>query len=377
MANYPYSSNGENNFPGYEPTDFWGGASWISAGGQHAIIVVGSKALGATRYGQPQPGDCSQYQGYHGDPYEPQMLFFDVNDLADAANGRRNPSSIRASALYRPQPDIYKTCNGLLAGAAFDPDRQRLYIVQPGADTLNQFEPLPLVHVYRVSSRDGGGGTPVLSMPDVTASEASGRARVVVELDRPATSAISFTAFSRPLSAQPGSDFRGFTQSVSIATGQTRAAIDVDLIDDSAAEASEAFTVRLIDVAGDVEVSDSISNVEISDDDPDTGPAFSVSGDFINESEGRARVRVELFKPVDADVRIFTQTGTAVGGGRDYAGFSRILRFRNGEAVRFIDVEINDDSEVEDQEYLLIRLTEARGASIAIPRRLIWIRDDD
>jgi len=93
MANYPYSTNGENDFPGYEPTDWWRGASWINVGGRHAVVVVGSKALGETRYGPPQPGDCNQYQGYHGDPYEPQILFFDPDDLAAAANGDRDPGA--------------------------------------------------------------------------------------------------------------------------------------------------------------------------------------------------------------------------------------------------------------------------------------------
>ncbi len=403
MANYPYSPNGENNFPNYKPTDWWQGASWISAGGQHAVVVVGSKALGETRYGAPQPGDCNQYQGYHGDPYEPQMLFFDPAELAAVANGSRNPSSIEASAIYRPQADIYKTCFGMLAGAAYDPDRQRLYITQLSADTLNQFEPMPLVHVYKVSSNggggsssggsssggsssggsssggssSGGGGTPALTVGDTSVREADGRAVVDISLDRPANDTVSFVAFTRPISASPASDFLGFTRSLTIPAGQSQTTVEIDVVNDDVPEADETLALRLVNVTGDVNVVDGIGQIQIEDDDTYSEPVFSIAGSFVNESAGSAQIRVELYQAVDAEVTLFTQSGTADGRGRDYYGFTRELQFRNGETVKYIDVTINDDTESEDREYLLVRLTNARGAAIAQSRNLIWIQDND
>src|SRR5262249_19106931 len=67
---------GPQSYPGYQACDNWSGAAWVTSTSKSAVLIVGRKALGNTRYGNAQPGDAEQTYGYHCDPYEPQILFY-------------------------------------------------------------------------------------------------------------------------------------------------------------------------------------------------------------------------------------------------------------------------------------------------------------
>jgi hypothetical protein len=141
----------EQHAPDYKACDAWRGGAWPVSGDKQAVLIVGRKSLGEVFYGNGRPTDCSPYKGYHCTPYEPQILFYDPADLAAVARGEREPWSVVPYYTWNPQEHVWPTCEGSLSGIAIDHQNKLLYLLQPRADRVtNQYEPRPLVHVFRV-----------------------------------------------------------------------------------------------------------------------------------------------------------------------------------------------------------------------------------
>ena len=65
---------------------------------------------------------------------------------------------------------------------------------------------------------------------------------------------------------------------------------------------------------------------------------------MFKESAGKAMIPVERKQGADGRVSVFWETKdrTAISG-RDYQGGSGELVFQNGETMKYIEIEINDD----------------------------------
>jgi hypothetical protein len=137
--------------PGWKIPDFWGGAAWVSAGRKHAVVIGGRVGIGPVRYGGGAPGDCSQANGYHSDPYEPRLAFYDPDDLASVASGARAPNDVVPYVSWNPMSVLYPTCEWTISGVAYDRESALLYLAQQFADVVSdRHEPMPLLHVFRV-----------------------------------------------------------------------------------------------------------------------------------------------------------------------------------------------------------------------------------
>lgn len=138
------------HFPNYRAADDWGGGAWIEAGDKTAVVIMGRKGLGANCYGIPgedcQPSLCTSDKGWHADPYEPQLLFYDPADLAAVAAGAKAPWSVLPYTTYRPTQELLRPDCGILNAVAYDATRQLLYATEstagPAAETV--------VHVWAI-----------------------------------------------------------------------------------------------------------------------------------------------------------------------------------------------------------------------------------
>jgi hypothetical protein len=144
---------GNCDYPDYTMCDTWLGGSFVESGQKRAIILLGVKGLGSNRYGQPQSGDCDQYQGYHCDPFERQVIFYDVEALAQVAQGNRDPWTVVPYAIWRPQEFFNaqgQTCmeEGGVGGMTQDPKGQRIFMIERGLGENNA----AVVHVWTLSS---------------------------------------------------------------------------------------------------------------------------------------------------------------------------------------------------------------------------------
>lgn len=145
----------------HHPADRWTGAAWLTLGDRQAVVIAGRKSLGPVYYGEARPGDCSQDKGYHGAPYEAQLLFYSPASLIHAAHGQLSAQALAPWLRWDSQFDggglsqyLFRTCSQEVGGMAYDRDRNLLYLVQinAGYTSDNEFEPLPVIHVFRITS---------------------------------------------------------------------------------------------------------------------------------------------------------------------------------------------------------------------------------
>lgn len=153
LVYYPYTYNLETNFPDFQEPDEWGAANFIYTDSAHAIIVVGRRAMGETRYGEAESGDCNIYKGYHGEPYEPRFLFYNPDDLGKVTQGKMEADEVVPYLEWNPEQYIDETCASLLYGIEYDAKSKLLYVMQLEADSAVENpmdEPIPVLYVFRV-----------------------------------------------------------------------------------------------------------------------------------------------------------------------------------------------------------------------------------
>lgn len=154
------------DFPGYTMSDEWNGASFIEGPAGRAILIQGRKASTNCYYCDetgsdpecpvmPLPGECDRWcnegRGYHGGPYRRQVLFYDVDELGQAATGARDPWTVAPYQVWEPaelllQPVDGNVC-GDVGGMAFDTAGRRLFLVERGLGGYEN-ENAAVVHVW-------------------------------------------------------------------------------------------------------------------------------------------------------------------------------------------------------------------------------------
>lgn len=144
---------------GHHPADRWTGGAWLTLGDKQAVIVIGRRSYGPVHYGEPRPGDCSPYKGYHGAPYDVEVAFYSPASLIHAAHGSLPPLGLQPWLRWTDDFDggsisqyLFPTCSQEIGGLTYDRDRQLLYLTQVDAALTsdNPHEPLPVVHVFRI-----------------------------------------------------------------------------------------------------------------------------------------------------------------------------------------------------------------------------------
>lgn len=105
----------------------------------------------------PLPGECNRFcdksRGYHCGPYERQVIFYDTEELGQAAQGIRNPWSVLPYAIWRPEAfylkgDSQGNVCGDVGGMAVDNAGRRIFMVERGLGTNNA----AVVHVWKYTT---------------------------------------------------------------------------------------------------------------------------------------------------------------------------------------------------------------------------------
>lgn len=153
---YPENIDCTNNnfgacaFTGYRVSDTWGGGAWIESGGRSAVLIFGRKGLGNNCYGIPGedcPASlCSTDKGWHSDPYEGQILFYDPGELAAVVQGNREPWRVQPYAVQRPAAQMFNPNCGVFAAVAYDAQRGLIYVTESNAGEYGA----TAVHVWQV-----------------------------------------------------------------------------------------------------------------------------------------------------------------------------------------------------------------------------------
>ncbi len=138
--------------PGYRVDDTWGGAAWVDTGAVHGVLLFGLKGLGDNCYGDPGvecPADaCEPYRGWHSDPYQPQILFYDPGQIAEVAAGTRDPWDVLPYSSFALTSQVIDPDCAHLAGVAHDPINGLIYVTEAEAGEFGE----TAVHVWKTNS---------------------------------------------------------------------------------------------------------------------------------------------------------------------------------------------------------------------------------
>ena len=116
----------------------------------------------------------------------------------------------------------------------------------------------------------------------------------------------------------------------------------------------------------------------IVDNDGTDLPTLSISGVTVTEGSGSAVFRVGLNKQSgDVVTVVYATSDDTATAGLDYTATSGTLTFEPGETRQTIPVEVLDDDEVEGDEILTVKLSDARNATLGAAEATAIITDDD
>lgn len=133
------------HFPGYRTADIWAGGAWIEAEGKSAILIFGRKGLGPNYYG-PGNLECDSSKGWHADPYEPQILFYDPADIVMVKNGSMKPWEVVPYEVLAPRGVMFAGACASFSAVAHDSKRRLIYATEAGAGEWGAVA----VHVWQV-----------------------------------------------------------------------------------------------------------------------------------------------------------------------------------------------------------------------------------
>ena len=144
------------DYPDFTMCDKWEGGGFVESGDNRAIILLGYKGLGTNCYDEPPVecnDPCSDSHGYHCQPYERQVIFYDVDELGAVAGGSLDPWSVVPYAIWRPEEFYLRdteghTC-GEVGGVAVDTGGQRVFMIEKGFGGHTN-ENSAIVHVWSV-----------------------------------------------------------------------------------------------------------------------------------------------------------------------------------------------------------------------------------
>jgi len=175
-------------------------------------------------------------------------------------------------------------------------------------------------------------GTPsTISLSDSTFGEGDGEVEVNLLITPPSTVPLSVSVHTRPVTAQGGRDFYGFTKTIEIAAGTGQAGVRLSILDDTETESTETLQLKLFNAEG-AAIDADTATVTITDNDSGPAPQLSVEDLVVGEADATASVIVRLSSPATTPIAVSVHTRSETArGGEDYYGFTRTLNFTPGE----------------------------------------------
>jgi len=89
---------------------------------------------------------CNPDKGYHAYPYEPWILFYDPEELRQAAAGRRDPWETLPYAVFRPTEELFNPECGVFGAVVQDRERGIIYATEQMAGPWGE----TAVHVWTI-----------------------------------------------------------------------------------------------------------------------------------------------------------------------------------------------------------------------------------
>ena len=211
-------------------------------------------------------------------------------------------------------------------------------------------------------------GVPTLAINDVTVSEGDGSAVFSVILRGQSTGTVTVPYETSNGSAIADSDYTATNGTLVFQPGEQAKTIAVEVVDDSAAEGDETFTVSLSEPPN-ATLLKGVGTATIVDNDdtqPPPGlPTLAIDDVTVSEGGGSAVFSVRLSEQSNVAVTVAygTSNGTA-SAGSDYTGTDGTLVFGPGQQEKTIAVSVSDDTLQEGNETFTVSLSNPQNATL-------------
>ncbi|MDO9420112.1 MAG: Calx-beta domain-containing protein [Herminiimonas sp.] len=230
---------------------------------------------------------------------------------------------------------------------------------------------------------------PTVSVGNVSVQEDGGYATFTVSLSGVSGSSTNFWLGLNNGTATQGQDFTNAlqistdggttwatTSNGSIPAGSTSALVRVPIINDTANEVSENFTLTANVTSGNTSNAAASGVATIIDN--DATPSLSINDVTVNEAAGTATFTVTLSAASGQTVTVGynTTNGTAIASS-DYTSIANTLTFAPGETTKTITINITNDSVYEGTETFNVNLSAPTNATISDNFGVGTITDND
>src|SRR3990170_2552041 len=260
------------------------------------------------------------------------------------------------------------------------------------ADTVYESDETFLVNLFNVTNAtladDQGVGTILnddspptvhFSAAAYTVNEGAGLATITATLTGATEVTATVSYATSDGTALAGSDYTAISGTLTFAPGVTSRTFSVPIINDAIFEANESLSLTLSNPVSSTLGSPNPATLTIVDNDAPPSVQFSAATYSVNEGAGSATITATLTgaTAVTATVSYATSDGTAVAGS-DYAAISGTLIFAPGTTTRTFSVAIIGDTTLEENETLVVTLSNPVSATLGSPNpATLTIVDDD
>lgn len=224
------------------------------------------------------------------------------------------------------------------------------------------------------------GGTLQFGDVSYSANESGGSIKATVRRTGGTLGAITVNFASSNSTAIAGQDYAASTGTLSFASGVRVKTITIPLINDAIDEADKSFKLTLSHPTGNVLLgAHTVASLSIVDD--DLPPTLSIDNLSINEGNAEtsnATFTVKLSSassyPITVQYSTIDNTATTPG---DYTAASGTLSFAPGQTSMTITVQIEGDTQQEDNETFEVNLADPTNATIVDGLAVGTILNDD
>ena len=224
---------------------------------------------------------------------------------------------------------------------------------------------------------------PTVEFTNTTATDQeSNNASAEVHLNYIAASTVSVDYTTADGTATAGSDYTATSSTLNITAGTSSNTISITVNDDATMESDEDFSISISNPSTGINLGANTSCTYTIIDN-DNSRKMSFDSTTSNGSESTTSVSIGLSINIadgsSATTADYSVTGgTATGGGTDYTLSSGTVTFPAGTTTANISFSVNDDALDEDNETIIISLSNPTNCNLASPTTHTYtINDDD
>jgi hypothetical protein len=238
--------------------------------------------------------------------------------------------------------------------------------ITAGGQTFTVIQtPLPVLTINNATLNEGNSGTTPFTFT-ISLSAALGQ---------PVT--VNYTSVNGTATA--GEDYAAASGTITFAPGEVNKTITIPVSGDTLVEGNETFTINLSGATNAI-ISIGQGSGTILNDDSGGSVQFSLSNYTVNENDGTATITVSRTGGTGSGVTVnyATSNGTATAGA-DYTAVSGTLTFAANETSKTFTIPITDDTLNEQNETVIITLSNVAGGGLLGPpsTSILTIIDND